>query len=65
MRRRMHTNWSVPALPMMHSEGRARKARLAAWLGLLDREKLMEYVVASYEAAPLLAEYSPRINAHN
>jgi len=42
---------------------RAQKTRLAAWLGLLDREKLMEYVVASYEAVPLLAEYSPRINA--
>ena len=44
-------------------EGRAQKTRLTAWLGLLDREKLMEYVVASYEAVPLLAEYSPRINA--
>jgi hypothetical protein len=44
-------------------EERAQKNRLAAWLGLLDREKLMEYVVASYEAVPLLAEYSPRINA--
>jgi hypothetical protein len=44
-------------------EARAQKIRLAAWLGLLDREKLMEYVVASYEAVPLLAEYSPRINA--
>jgi len=44
-------------------EGRAQKVRLATWLGLLDREKLMEYVVASYEAVPLLAEYSPRINA--
>ncbi|HXR15668.1 MAG TPA: hypothetical protein VN777_05595 [Terriglobales bacterium] len=44
-------------------EERAQKARLAAWLALLDREKLMEYVVASYEAVPLLAEYSPRINA--
>jgi hypothetical protein len=44
-------------------EARAQKTRLAAWLGLLDREKLMEYVVASYEAVPLLAEYSPRINA--
>jgi len=44
-------------------EERARKTRLAAWLALLDREKLMEYVVASYEAVPLLAEYSPRINA--
>jgi len=44
-------------------EERAQKTRLSAWLALLDREKLMEYVVASYEAAPLLAEYSPRINA--
>jgi hypothetical protein len=44
-------------------QGRAQKTRLASWLGLLDREKLMEYVVASYEAVPLLAEYSPRINA--
>jgi hypothetical protein len=44
-------------------EERAQKTRLAAWLALLDREKLMEYVVASYEAVPLLAEYSPRINA--
>jgi hypothetical protein len=44
-------------------EERAKKTRLAAWLELLDREKLMEYVVASYEAVPLLAEYSPRINA--
>jgi hypothetical protein len=44
-------------------EERAQKTRLAAWLGLLDREKLMEYVVASYETVPLLAEYSPRINA--
>jgi hypothetical protein len=44
-------------------EERAQKTRLTTWLGLLDREKLMEYVVASYEAVPLLAEYSPRINA--
>ncbi len=44
-------------------EGRAQKTRLATWMGLLEREKLMEYVVASYEAVPLLAEYSPRINA--
>lgn len=44
-------------------EGRAQKTRLAAWVGLLEREKLMEYVVASYETVPLLAEYSPRINA--
>jgi len=44
-------------------EGRSQKKRLEAWVDLLDREKLIEYVVASYEVAPLLAEYSPRINA--
>jgi hypothetical protein len=44
-------------------EGRSQKTRLATWVGLLDREKLVEYVIASYEAVPLLAEYSPRINA--
>jgi len=44
-------------------EGRAQKKRLAAWVDLVEREKLMEYVTASYEVAPLLAEYSPRINA--
>ncbi len=44
-------------------EGRSQKARLEAWVELLEREKLMEYVIASYETVPLLAEYSPRINA--
>jgi len=44
-------------------EGRAQEERLAAWVNLVEREKLMEYVTASYEVAPLLAEYSPRINA--
>jgi class 3 adenylate cyclase len=42
---------------------RTQKARLEAWVDLLEREQLMDYVVASYEAVPLLAEYSPRINA--
>ncbi|MGO9126311.1 MAG: hypothetical protein ACLP6G_15675 [Terriglobales bacterium] len=44
-------------------EGRAHKKRLGAWVDLVEREKLMEYVTASYEVVPLLAEYSPRINA--
>jgi hypothetical protein len=44
-------------------EGSAQKDRLSAWVNLVEREKLMEYVTASYEVAPLLAEYSPRINA--
>ena len=44
-------------------QGRAQKARLAAWLGLLEDERVMEYIVASYEVVPLLSEYAPRINA--
>ncbi len=44
-------------------EGRAQKTRLTEWVNLLEREKLLDYVVASYEVAPLLPEYSPRINA--
>jgi hypothetical protein len=44
-------------------EGRSQKVRLNAWASLLEHEKLMDYVIASYEVVPLLAEYSPRINA--
>src|SRR6202795_908002 len=44
-------------------EGRSQSARLQAWVELLEREKLMDHVIASYEVVPLLAEYSPRINA--
>jgi class 3 adenylate cyclase len=44
-------------------EGRSQKSRLEAWMELLEREKLMDYVIASYEVVPLLAEYSPRIHA--
>jgi class 3 adenylate cyclase len=43
-------------------QGRSQKARLTLWLDLLERENVMEYVVASYEVVPLLAEYSHRIN---
>src|SRR5438093_4368094 len=41
---------------------RSQKARLQIWTDLLDRDELMEYAIASYEVAPLLSEYSPRIN---
>ena len=41
----------------------SQKARLELWLDTLEREKLMSYVVASYEVVPLLAEYSPQIHA--
>ncbi len=44
-------------------EGAAQNARLESWVALLEKEKLMEHVIASYEVVPLLAEYSPRINA--
>jgi len=44
-------------------EGRSQKTRLTAWVDLLEREKIMESVLASYEVVPLLAEYSPRVNA--
>ena len=40
-----------------------RKRDLDSWVATLEREKLIDYVIASYEAVPLLAEYCPRINA--
>ena len=40
-----------------------KRPRLEAWLECLQKEKVIDYVIASYEAVPLLAEYSPRINA--
>jgi hypothetical protein len=44
-------------------EGRAQKDRLSAWVGLLSDQGVIDHVIASYEVVPLLAEYSPRINA--
>jgi hypothetical protein len=44
-------------------EGRAQRERLAAWVALLSDQGVMDHVIASYEVVPLLAEYSPRINA--
>jgi hypothetical protein len=43
--------------------GRGQQARLDEWVERLEKEDLMEHVIASYEAVPLLAEYSPRIHA--
>jgi hypothetical protein len=43
-------------------EGRSQKARLSAWVRFLEDQSVMEYVIASYEAVPLLSEYSSRIN---
>jgi len=43
-------------------KGKAQRALLASWVELLERENVMENVVASYEVVPLLAQYSPPIN---
>ena len=43
-------------------EDRNRKDRLDIWARMLQREGVLSYVIASYEAVPLLAEYAPRIN---
>src|SRR5438477_429076 len=41
---------------------RAQKVRMQIWTDLLEREELMEYVIASYDVVSVLSEYSPRIN---
>ena len=43
-------------------KGKAQKALLNAWAEMLEREGVISSVVASYEAVPLLAQYSPPIN---
>jgi len=43
-------------------EGAAQLERLAAWVRLLEDERVMENVIASYHVVPLLNEYAPRIN---
>ena len=42
---------------------RSQRTRLDAWITLLEQERVMEHVIASYEVVPLLAEYSPQIHA--
>ncbi len=42
---------------------RSQNARLQMWLEILEREELMDHIIAGYEVLPLLPEYSPRINA--
>jgi hypothetical protein len=44
------------------SKGKAQKALLNAWTESLERENVMDHVIASYETVPLLAQYSPPIN---
>ena len=43
-------------------EGMAQQERLASWVRLLEDERVMENVIASYHVVPLLNEYAPRIN---
>ena len=49
--------------PENSDEGLAQQERLAAWVRLLEDERVMENVIASYHVVPLLSEYAPRINA--
>ncbi len=44
------------------SKGRAQKALLNEWVEVLERNGVLEHVIAAYETAPLLAEYSPPIH---
>lgn len=48
--------------PEDSAEGAAQQDRLAAWVRLLEDERVMENVIASYHVVPLLGEYAPRIN---
>jgi hypothetical protein len=48
--------------PEDSDEGQARQDRLAALVRLLEDERVMENVIASYHVVQLLGEYAPRIN---
>jgi hypothetical protein len=43
-------------------QGMAQQDRLAQWVRLLEDERVMENVIASYHVVPLFSEYAPRIN---
>ena len=43
-------------------KSKSQKALLNAWIELLEKENVIGNVIASYEAVPLLAQYSPPIN---
>ncbi len=45
------------------AKGKTQRALLDEWTELLDREGALEYIVAAYETAAMLSEYSPTINA--
>ena len=45
------------------SQKRSQNTRLQLWLEILEREKVIDHILAGYEVLPLLPEYAPRINA--
>jgi hypothetical protein len=42
--------------------GKSQRALLSGWLKMLEKESVIQHVIASYEAVPLLSQYSPPIN---
>jgi class 3 adenylate cyclase len=48
--------------PDESDEGVMQQERLATWVRLLEDERVMENVIASYHVAALFSEYAPRIN---
>jgi hypothetical protein len=44
------------------AEDHDREIRLKQWTRLLQQDGVLPYVLASYEAVPLLGEYAPRVN---
>jgi class 3 adenylate cyclase len=48
--------------PEDSEQGLAQQERLAAWVRLLEDERVMENVIASYHVVALLGEYAPLIN---
>jgi hypothetical protein len=43
-------------------DSRERRDRLEVWVRILQREDVLPYVLASYEAVALLGDYAPRVN---
>jgi len=43
-------------------DSRERRDRLEVWTRILQKEDVLPYVIASYEAVGLLGEYAPRVN---
>ena len=44
------------------AKANAQRALLSGWTKMLEEENVIDHVIASYEAVPLLAQYSPPIN---